>query len=147
MAILLALRADAALAALPVIVCAAALDLLAQYAADLRALNADVLAKPFALDDLLARVVALIGSGEWGLWHAHLERRCRLRGPRMGDDRREGDAVESPPDWFAIMGALTTLHGYAELLHRRIARGQRGRLSTDGHQRARRSPRRIVGRC
>ena len=45
----------------------------------------------------------------------------------MGDDRREGDAMEAPPDWFAIMGALTTLHGYAELLHRRIARGQQGR--------------------
>ena len=52
---------------------------------------------------LLARVVALIGSANGGLWHAHLERRCRLRGPRMGDDRREGDAVELPPDWFAIM--------------------------------------------
>ena len=68
MEILQAMRAEPAFAALPVIVCTAALDLLARFAADLRALNAEVLAKPFALDDLLARVTALIGpaNGDYG---------------------------------------------------------------------------------
>lgn len=45
----------------------------------------------------------------------------------MGDERRTGDATDATPDWFAVMAALTTLHGYAELLHRRIARGQHRR--------------------
>ena len=59
--ILRALRADPALAALPVLVCSAAPDLLSAFAAELQTLGAATIAKPFAIDDLLAIVATLIG--------------------------------------------------------------------------------------
>jgi hypothetical protein len=49
----------------------------------------------------------------------------------MPDEPRDGNAPNESPDWFTIMAALTTLHGYAELLHRRIERGQHGRAQLE----------------
>jgi two-component system, OmpR family, phosphate regulon response regulator OmpR len=59
--LLCALRECAETAALPVIVCSADLAFLREQESDLRARGCDILAKPFDLDDLLARVSTAAG--------------------------------------------------------------------------------------
>jgi CheY-like chemotaxis protein len=59
------LRLDPNLAEIPIIVCSATHEHeILQHSADLQRLRAEVLAKPFNLDDLLSMVRRLIGPGD-----------------------------------------------------------------------------------
>jgi DNA-binding response OmpR family regulator len=62
--ILQALKLDATTSSTPVLVCSAAVQELRDLEGQLACMGVDILIKPFAIDSLLEKVRALIGSGQ-----------------------------------------------------------------------------------
>lgn len=61
--VLRAMRVDAALRDIPVLICTAGVRTVDEHAAVIGALNAAVLLKPFDIEDLLARVMHMLPAG------------------------------------------------------------------------------------
>ncbi len=145
LALLHELRTDAATAAIPVLLCSADARFLRAHEGELRALGADMLAKPFDLNDLLVAIAELLRIRNGNGAHTNTEPRRGARavsgserqGATVSDDlppmpRLPWDQPDFTPDRYDLVNAFTVLKVRAQMLNRLIftaSPAEQGRLT------------------